>query len=152
MKWDTISVSDTMTVIRLPPFIYFSYKIHIVHIHWKKLKFLVWKLFKPLLEVKWILIFHNNCIFPYHGKCVEIPGILERSIQLNSENSFLYFCYYRLRSTAQKILLIIFNIYSMIFIYISIILSRTTTGMIGYVHWDKFQLRNRISPFSEPSE
>ena len=36
-------------------------KIHIVEIVLN----LFWKLYEPLLEVEWILIFHNNCIFPY---------------------------------------------------------------------------------------
>ena len=48
--------------------------------HWKKF----WKsieghterkLYEPLLKIEWILIIHNNCIFPYNGYSLEIVGI-----------------------------------------------------------------------------
>jgi hypothetical protein len=30
-------------------------------------KVIEWKLFGPSLVIEWILIIHNNCIFPYYG-------------------------------------------------------------------------------------
>jgi hypothetical protein len=35
---------------------------------WKSIE---WKLYEPLLEIEWILIIHNNCIFPYYGYSIE---------------------------------------------------------------------------------
>jgi hypothetical protein len=32
-------------------------------------------LYGPLLEIEWILIIHNNCIFPYYGYSIEIVWI-----------------------------------------------------------------------------
>jgi hypothetical protein len=29
-------------------------------------------LYGTLLEIEWILIIHNNCIFPYYGYSIEI--------------------------------------------------------------------------------
>jgi hypothetical protein len=38
-------------------------------------KVIEWKLYGPLLEIAWILIIHNNCIFPYNGYSIEIVWI-----------------------------------------------------------------------------
>jgi hypothetical protein len=35
-----------------------------------QLKVIEWRLYGPLLEIEWILIIHNNCIFPYYGYIV----------------------------------------------------------------------------------
>jgi hypothetical protein len=29
----------------------------------------------PLLEIEWILVIHNNCVFPYYGYSMEIVWI-----------------------------------------------------------------------------
>ena len=29
----------------------------------------------PLLEIEWILVIHNNCIFPYCGHSIEVVWI-----------------------------------------------------------------------------
>jgi hypothetical protein len=34
-----------------------------------------WKLYGTLLEIEWILMIHNNCIFPYYGYSIEIVWI-----------------------------------------------------------------------------
>jgi hypothetical protein len=34
-----------------------------------------WKLYGPLLEIAWILMIHNNCIFSYYGYSIEIVWI-----------------------------------------------------------------------------
>ncbi|CAB4042294.1 Hypothetical predicted protein, partial [Paramuricea clavata] len=39
-------------------------------------KVIKWKLYGPLLEIEWILIIHNNCIFPYQGYSIEIRPLL----------------------------------------------------------------------------
>jgi hypothetical protein len=36
---------------------------------------IVWRLCGPSLEIEWILIIHNNCIFPYYGYNIEIIWI-----------------------------------------------------------------------------
>jgi hypothetical protein len=33
-------------------------------------KVIEWKLYGTLLEIEWILMIHNNCIFPYYGYIV----------------------------------------------------------------------------------
>ena len=33
------------------------------------------KLYGPSLEIEWILVIHNNCIFPYYGYSIEIVWI-----------------------------------------------------------------------------
>jgi hypothetical protein len=38
-------------------------------------KVIKWKLYGPLLEIGWILVIHNNCIFPYYGYSKEIGWI-----------------------------------------------------------------------------
>jgi hypothetical protein len=38
-------------------------------------KVIEWKLFGPLLAIEWILIIHNNCIFPVDILSVDIVWI-----------------------------------------------------------------------------
>jgi hypothetical protein len=50
-----------------------------IGLHWKKIenpyKVIEWKLYGPLVEIAWILMIHNNCIFPYYGYSIEIVWI-----------------------------------------------------------------------------
>ena len=59
-----------------------SVKIHTIEFS----KSLMRKLYGLVLEVERILIFHNNCVFPYYGKCLANPWIVTKSIPLNSVN------------------------------------------------------------------
>lgn len=45
--------------------------------YWKEI---VREIYERLLEVEWILLFHNHCISPYYGKCLENLWILAKSI------------------------------------------------------------------------
>jgi hypothetical protein len=35
-------------------------------------KVIEWQLYVSLLEIEWILIIHNDCMFPYYGYSIQI--------------------------------------------------------------------------------
>jgi hypothetical protein len=69
---------------------------------------IVWT-FNPLLEIEWILVIHNNCIFPYYGYGIEIVWIYYGFSRCNCKFHSMDFTFFARKNSPNAIITNIFH-------------------------------------------